>query len=387
MLEDYADLAEGLLALYAVTGDARRLHLAGELLEVVLTRFGDGSGGFYDTADDRGDPRLAAMRRPQDPTDNATPSGQAAAAGALLGYAAYTGSARHREAAEQALAVYTPSLRSTRGSPGGASPWRRRWSTGRARWPSWAPPTTRRPRCCTRRRCGAPRPVRSWRWGTRVPGRAAYRCSRTVRCATGSRRPTCAGTSCATPRPPIRASWRPRSAPARDGPWGPPRSYRVRPLTDDDLAEIEGWRYEGPWSVYDSAGRLDPALGYWAVEGDDGRLAGFGCLGEDARVPGLPGAEGVVDVGVGMRPDLVGRGGGALFAAAFLEFAAERVAADRFRAVVKDWNERSVRLVERLGFVRPAPTRWCAARHRDLRGARAARPPRVNDPGANDVIG
>jgi len=45
------------------------------------------------------------MRRPQDPTDNATPSGQSAAAGALLSYAAYTGSARHREAAETALGV------------------------------------------------------------------------------------------------------------------------------------------------------------------------------------------------------------------------------------------------------------------------------------------
>jgi uncharacterized protein YyaL (SSP411 family) len=108
VLEDYADLAEGLLTLYAVTGEAHRLRVTGELLEVVLTHFGDGAGGFYDTADDRADARLAVMRRPQDPTDNATPSGQAAAAGALLSYAAYTGSARHRDAAEQALAVYTP---------------------------------------------------------------------------------------------------------------------------------------------------------------------------------------------------------------------------------------------------------------------------------------
>ena len=108
VLEDYADLAEGLLALVAVTGDAARLQLAGELLDIVLTRFPDDDGGFYDTADDRADPRLASMRRPQDPTDNATPSGQAAAAGALLTYAAYTGSVRHREAAERALAVYAP---------------------------------------------------------------------------------------------------------------------------------------------------------------------------------------------------------------------------------------------------------------------------------------
>jgi uncharacterized protein YyaL (SSP411 family) len=107
VLEDYADVAEGLLALFAVTGNASRLAAAGELLEVVLTQFGDGDGGFFDTAHDAADPQLAPLRRPQDPTDNATPSGQAAAAGALLSFAAYTGSSRHREAAEGALAVYT----------------------------------------------------------------------------------------------------------------------------------------------------------------------------------------------------------------------------------------------------------------------------------------
>ncbi|TMR21654.1 thioredoxin domain-containing protein [Nonomuraea turkmeniaca] len=99
VLEDYANLAEGLIALYGVTGEARWLRLAGSLLEVLLDRFADGAGGFYDTADDA--ERL--FQRPQDPTDNATPSGQFAAAGALLSYGALTGSARHREAAYAAL--------------------------------------------------------------------------------------------------------------------------------------------------------------------------------------------------------------------------------------------------------------------------------------------
>ncbi|MGV9303677.1 thioredoxin domain-containing protein [Nonomuraea sp. NPDC003727] len=99
VLEDYADLAEGLLALYGVTGEVRWFALAERLLEVVLSRFADGRGGFFDTADDA--ERL--FQRPQDPTDNATPSGQFAAAGALLSYAALTGSARHREAAASAL--------------------------------------------------------------------------------------------------------------------------------------------------------------------------------------------------------------------------------------------------------------------------------------------
>ncbi|MET8157297.1 thioredoxin domain-containing protein [Sphaerisporangium sp. NPDC005289] len=103
VLEDYADVAEGFLALYGVTGESRWFREAGALLDTVLDRFPDGRGGFYDTADDG--ERL--FQRPQDPTDGATPSGQFAAAGALLTYAALTGSERHREAAEAALGTVT----------------------------------------------------------------------------------------------------------------------------------------------------------------------------------------------------------------------------------------------------------------------------------------
>jgi uncharacterized protein len=100
-LEDYACCAEGFLVLSGITGQARWLALAGELLETALADFGDGQGGFYDTAAD-GEPLLF---RPADPADNATPSGAFAMAGALLSYAGLTGSARHREAAHAALGV------------------------------------------------------------------------------------------------------------------------------------------------------------------------------------------------------------------------------------------------------------------------------------------
>jgi uncharacterized protein len=100
-LEDYACVAEGFLTLSGVTGEARWLRLAADLLEVALGSFGDGEGGFYDTAADG----EALIFRPADPADNATPSGAFALAGALLSYSALTGSARHREAAEGALGV------------------------------------------------------------------------------------------------------------------------------------------------------------------------------------------------------------------------------------------------------------------------------------------
>lgn len=102
VLEDYADVAEGFLALASVTGEGVWLDFAGLLLDHVLTRFTDpDTGALYDTASDA--ERL--IRRPQDPTDNAAPSGWTAAAGALLSYAAHTGSESHRAAAERALGV------------------------------------------------------------------------------------------------------------------------------------------------------------------------------------------------------------------------------------------------------------------------------------------
>jgi uncharacterized protein YyaL (SSP411 family) len=105
VLEDYALVADGLLALHQIAGDRRWLEAAGALLDVVLEHFADpASGSFFDTADDA----EALVRRPQDPSDNATPSGASAAAQALLTYAALTGSTRHRDAARGTLRALAP---------------------------------------------------------------------------------------------------------------------------------------------------------------------------------------------------------------------------------------------------------------------------------------
>ncbi|MFI2240147.1 thioredoxin domain-containing protein [Streptomyces chrestomyceticus] len=101
VLEDYADVAEGFVALSSVTGEGVWVEFAGLFLDTVLVHFTAEDGTLYDTADDA----EQLIRRPQDPTDNATPSGWTAAAGALLSYAALTGSAPHRDAAERALGV------------------------------------------------------------------------------------------------------------------------------------------------------------------------------------------------------------------------------------------------------------------------------------------
>ena len=101
VLEDYADVAEGFLALYSVTGEDEWLAFAGICLDVILGHFSDGEGGFYDTADDA----EQLVLRPRDPSDNATPSGWLAASQALLSYSALTGVSEYRVAAERSLGI------------------------------------------------------------------------------------------------------------------------------------------------------------------------------------------------------------------------------------------------------------------------------------------
>ena len=104
VLDDHGDLAEGLLALHQATGGRRWADAAGSLLDVALERFVDENGVLHDTANDA--PPLFA--RPAGRTDNAEPAGASALAGALVTYAALTGSARHRDAASAALDAVGP---------------------------------------------------------------------------------------------------------------------------------------------------------------------------------------------------------------------------------------------------------------------------------------
>ena len=106
-LEDYADLAEGLLALYETTFEERWFTIARALMDRVLERFTDADGGgFFDTGDDH--ERL--ITRPKDLQDNAVPAGGSMAATVLLRLAAWTGEARYSDAAELAIGAVVPLL-------------------------------------------------------------------------------------------------------------------------------------------------------------------------------------------------------------------------------------------------------------------------------------
>ncbi|UYN89504.1 MAG: thioredoxin domain-containing protein [Anaerolineales bacterium] len=107
-LEDYAALTLGLLALYQSDGDVRWYAAAEKLAGELTQHFADPAGGFFDTRDDH----ETLLTRPKDMQDNATPSGGALAALALLQLHAYTGKAAWHETASTMLAgISTAALR------------------------------------------------------------------------------------------------------------------------------------------------------------------------------------------------------------------------------------------------------------------------------------
>jgi uncharacterized protein YyaL (SSP411 family) len=100
-LEDYANLTEGLLALYQATFDPRWYQAAYDLVDTAISLFWVAGEGFYDAALD-GEELIA---RPRDLSDNATPSGNSMMATVLLKLSDLAMAPRYAEVAQQNLAA------------------------------------------------------------------------------------------------------------------------------------------------------------------------------------------------------------------------------------------------------------------------------------------
>jgi uncharacterized protein YyaL (SSP411 family) len=106
LLQDYACVADGLLALYEATFHERWFLEARALVDEMVGRFKDALGaGFYDT--DGGE---ALITRPRDRQDGALPSGNSIAADVLLRLSAFTGEAEDERIAGDILAVTTSAM-------------------------------------------------------------------------------------------------------------------------------------------------------------------------------------------------------------------------------------------------------------------------------------
>jgi len=96
----------------------------------------------------------------------------------------------------------------------------------------------------------------------------------------------------------------------------PPLKFKIVTMTQDFAEEIATWNYPDPYTIYSLSSHVIPVLmnpsnAYFAVVKSEGILVGYCCFGAEARVRGGDYGEkqdSVVDVGIGMRPEITGQG-------------------------------------------------------------------------------
>ncbi|HJS52862.1 MAG TPA: hypothetical protein VJ781_13250, partial [Pyrinomonadaceae bacterium] len=107
-IEDYANLADGLIELYQISSIQRYLDEAKSLADAMITEFWDEeNGGFFFTSNDHEE----LIVRNKDFFDNATPSGNSVAADVLLRLSKFYGEEKYEAFALTALSLASAQIR------------------------------------------------------------------------------------------------------------------------------------------------------------------------------------------------------------------------------------------------------------------------------------
>ena len=116
----------------------------------------------------------------------------------------------------------------------------------------------------------------------------------------------------------------------------------IRLASAETFAEMATWRYERPYDFYD--GDVDPVLNperFYEALDEDGLLVGNYYFEQKGDA---------LEIGLGLRPDLTGRGLGLEFLLAGIEFGRRRFGLPGVILNVAAFNERAIKVYERAGF-------------------------------------
>jgi [ribosomal protein S18]-alanine N-acetyltransferase len=129
--------------------------------------------------------------------------------------------------------------------------------------------------------------------------------------------------------------------------------FTFKKRAEEDAHQIASWHYPPPYDFYDMdqdpedlAELLDPQTWQepnYSVFNEENELVGFFDFKPDGQT---------VEVGLGLRPDLTGRGLGRAFITAGLTFGQELFSVEVWSLRVATFNTRAIRLYEHAGFTR-----------------------------------
>lgn len=127
--------------------------------------------------------------------------------------------------------------------------------------------------------------------------------------------------------------------------------FILRRMQHEDAHQIASWHYPAPYDFYDAeqdpedlAELLDPQswqTSYYSVLNEEDELVGLFVFKPAGRT---------VEVGLGLRPDLTGKGLGRAFLAAGLAFGQGHFSVGMWGLSVATFNTRAIHLYEQAGF-------------------------------------
>ncbi|MBV8886412.1 MAG: GNAT family N-acetyltransferase [Chroococcidiopsidaceae cyanobacterium CP_BM_RX_35] len=132
-----------------------------------------------------------------------------------------------------------------------------------------------------------------------------------------------------------------------------------RQLEKEHALAILNWRYISPCDYYnydalriqeDLCYLLNPKNAFYAIVNLHGELEGYCSFGMDGQVPGGDYTTEALDIGMAIRPDLVGQGYGRQYAQAVARFGANQYRAQQLRVTIAEFNKRAQRVWKQLGF-------------------------------------
>ncbi|MCQ6268208.1 GNAT family N-acetyltransferase [Fictibacillus sp. WQ 8-8] len=132
-------------------------------------------------------------------------------------------------------------------------------------------------------------------------------------------------------------------------------------INEDFAVNILNWRYDAPYDFYNNEVSPDSMKemlenSYRVILDRYQGIAGFFCTGSSAQVPAghQYGAysDDLIDLGIGMNPELTGQGYGSEFFSFILRHIQAAFSGVSIRLTVAAFNHRAIHLYEKLGFVK-----------------------------------
>lgn len=134
--------------------------------------------------------------------------------------------------------------------------------------------------------------------------------------------------------------------------------FLIEPMSLEYAKLISEWVYSDEYSIY-SFDNDDETIEelvsgqFFSCVDSEGKLVGYFCFGTSAQIPTVENYifdSDMLDIGLGLKPELCGQGFGSLFMQAGMNYSKQTLNAKKLRLSVACFNHRAIKLYEKLGF-------------------------------------